>query len=183
MQILINLLTCSVVFSWISFNMDGCSHSGHCRKHMKVILNVSTGRSIIKAPPPPVPLAKLWAAACLLSLLWSHWGNLSQAILRGPAGFPFPSFTDTGNIVQCQGMNSSTAAMTLPPDAIMMIKKRNRAIASVQCQVRASNLIAVWQTAGLHGMIILKATDLSLKPVRNDISHGRILFTPSADSC
>ncbi len=114
---------------------------------MKVILNVFTGRSIIKAlntpPPPPVPLTKLWAAACLLSLLWSHWGNLSQAILRGPAGFPFPSFTDTGNIVQCQGMNSSTAAMTVPPDAIMMIKKRNRAIASVQCQVRASNHIAV----------------------------------------
>ncbi len=152
--IVILFLTCSVVFSWISYNIYGCSHSGHCRKHMKAILNVSTGRSIIKAlntPAwrlPPVPLTKLWAAVgpelpSLLSLLWSHWGNLSQAFLRGPAGFLFPSFTNTGNIVQCQGMNSSTAAMSVPPDAIMMIKKRNRAIESVQCQVRASNHIAV----------------------------------------
>lgn len=75
----------------------GCSHPGHCRKHMKAILNVSTGRSIIKAlntPAwrlPPVPLTKLWAAVGLElpSLLSLLLGKFESGISQGSRWLPF----------------------------------------------------------------------------------------------
>lgn len=94
-SILILFSPAVLFFSWISSSIYGCCLSGHCRKHMKTILNVSTGRSIIKTRNTPawrlsaVPPDWTLGSSRSKAAHWLHWGKFESGLSQGSCWLTF----------------------------------------------------------------------------------------------